>query len=476
MSQKKTKIVATLGPASESPEVLEKMIRAGLNVARLNFSHGSHEWHRGIIQTIRGLSEKLHTPVAILADIQGPRIRIQTLSEIQIEAGQEIMVGNPSQGVADIPGDRPFFLLDQEGVLDDIRPGDALLIEDGTIQLKALRREGDFLVVQALNPGLLKNRKGVNLPDTPLRLPILTEKDEADLAFVTREKVDYVGLSFVGTAEDIALAREKMRAAAEDGEIPQVVAKIERKEALKNLDKVIKAADAVMVARGDLGIEMPESEVVILQKDIITRSLRQVKPVIVATQMLKSMTTNPRPTRAEVSDVTNAVIDHADAVMLSEESAAGQYPVEAVAMLREIADKTEASKLDDVYRTLDMDLHTEHATMVRSVYELAKSYQVGAILLTSESGYTARLFSHFRPEARLIVATNNRASWQRMALYWGIDASFFPGHTSGDALIAALMRTAREDGRLQPGEPVVVCHGRHQDSDTHQLIGIRAVA
>ena len=482
----KTKIVATIGPASESREILKQLIEAGMNVARLNFSHGEHDWHKGIIDTIRSLSREMDKQVAILADIQGPRIRTLSQGEVELAAGESVWVGDSAHGVGELDAlGGKFFLLDQPGITASIRPGDAILIADGVLQLKVIECVNGFLRAEALNPGVIKNKKGVNLPDSPINLPVITAKDERDLEFIVREKLDYVGLSFVGSAEDIAHAREKMRAFAgipegdspsrESLEIPAIVAKIERKEALKNLKKVVKAADAVMVARGDLGIEMPETEVTLLQKRIIAESLRQVRPVIVATQMLRSMVDNPRPTRAEVSDVTNAVIDHADAIMLSEESAAGAYPVEAVAIMREIADKTEESPYDDIYQELSMNLRSEFAVVVRSVYQLARSYEARAIVLVTRSGFTARVLSHFRPEGRLLVGTTERAVWQRLALVWGVDGYLFEGHTGADGLVEKILAVGRGAGVLRAGDRVVVCLGRDTDHDTLQLVGVREV-
>ena len=483
---RKTKIVATIGPASESREILKQLIEAGMNVARLNFSHGELSWHKEIIDRIRELSVELDKQVAILGDIQGPRIRTQVQEEIMVTTGETLWIGDIAHGIGELDAlEGAFFLLDQPGIIGSIRPGDAILVADGALQMKALEFTNGFLRVEVLNPGIIKNKKGVNLPDSPLDLPVITAKDERDLEFIVHQGLDYVGLSFVGSAEDIELAREKMcdfagLSVPESGArellgIPAVVAKIERKEALKNLKKIIKATDAVMVARGDLGIEMPETEVALLQKRIVAESLRQVRPVIVATQMLRSMVDNPRPTRAEVSDVTNAVIDHADAIMLSEESAAGQYPVEAVAIMREIADKTEESPYDDIYQELSMNLRSEFAVVVRSVYQLARSYDARAIVLVSRSGFSARVFSHFRPEGRLLVGTTDRVVWRRLALVWGVDGYLFEAHTGADGLAEKVVSAAKSAGVLRTGDRVVVCLGRDAECDTLQLVGVREV-
>ena len=314
------------------------------------------------------------------------------------------------------------------------------------------------------------------MPYSRLVLDIISEKDRHDLNFVLEEGVDFIGLSFVGSAEDIESVRVVMRQKlGERARLPQIVAKIERKEAMQNLVSIIKATDAVMVARGDRGIEMPQTEVVILQKHIIVESLKSAKPVIVATQMMKSMTENPRPTRAEVSDVSNAVIDHADAVMLSEESAMGKYPVETVAMMAEIIEKTEESPFDDMYQTLDLNFRNEYAAMIRSVYELAKSFGAKAVLLLSMSGYTALLLSHFRPDGRIYVATNDRNTWNELSLVGGIDPYLFEDDEKLDTFIERLMQVTKKDGKLASGDQVVVFHGRTPAEDSMKLVGIREV-
>lgn len=473
---KQTKIVATVGPASESKEMLRALVQAGVNVFRLNFSHGEHAWHQGIINRVRELSHELNQSIGILADMQGPRIRTGVEGEIVLKKGDQVVVGDIAKKAHLEAGEKPIVLLDMAGIVDGVEVGHAILIEDGLIELVVREKHEHFVTAEAKNDGTIKNRKGVILPDSHLVLSILSEKDKKDLQFVLEEGVDFVGLSFVGSAADIEEVRGEMKKVmGEKAHLPQIVAKIERKEAIKNLKEIIKATDAVMVARGDLGIEMPESEVVILQKEIIAESLRSAKPVIVATQMMKSMTENPRPTRAEVSDVSNAVIDHADAVMLSEESAMGKYPVETVAMMTEIIEKTEESPFDDLYQTLDLNFRNEYAIMIRSVYELAKSFHTKAIIVLSMSGLTARFLSHFRPESRILVATNSRETWQQLSLVWGVDPYLYEGDTHLDGFAMRLMNEAKEAGKLASGDQVVIFHGRTPDQETLKLVGIREV-
>jgi len=473
---KQTKIVATIGPASESKEVLHKMIEAGMNVVRLNLSHGEYEWHKTIINRVRELSYELNTPIGILADIQGPRIRTEVTEPIVVQKGTRIRLSDISEKEQLEAADMPTVLFDMIGIIGGVGVGHTVLIEDGAVAFVVREKKEHCVIVEAKNDGVIKNRMGVILPDSQLVLDILSSKDKKDLHFVVEEGADFIGLSFVGTASDVESVRTVMKEMfPEKTYFPKLISKIERKEAIKNLTAIVKVSDAIMVARGDLGVEMPESEVAILQKQIIAESLRAAKPVIVATQMLQSMTENPRPTRAEVSDVSNAVIDHADAVMLSEESAMGKYPVETVAMMAEIIGKTEESPFDDLYQTLNLNFHSEYATMLRSVYELAKSFRSKAILLLSMSGYTARLLSHFRPESKMFVATNNRNTYNELALVWGIDPYLFEDNQKLDTFIDCLMRETKKDEKLSIGDQVVVFHGRTLDQDTMRLVGTQEI-
>lgn len=471
--RKKTKIVATIGPSSEDKAILKKMIKAGLNVARLNFSHGDYDEHQKIIQNVRELSEELGVPVAILADLQGPRIRtvITSASPVPFHAGDIFSVTDQSS-----PDTKSDIAFDHEDIISHLEVDHRILIEDGLIELAVVAKEKNLVRAVAKNNGVFKNHKGVILPDTELELEILSDKDRRDLTFAVQEGVDYIGLSFVGSASDIEKARALISEVQPEVSLqPEIVSKIERKIAVQNLTEIIKATDAVMVARGDLGIETPEAEVIILQKRIIAESLSSAKPVIVATQMMKSMTTNPRPTRAEVSDVSNAVIDHADALMLSEETAAGEYPVETVAMMAEIIEKTESSPYDDLYKMLELNFHSEYALLVRSVYSLAKSFDTAAIVVSSIRGYTAKLISHFRPEQTILVATPSRSVYQKLALVWGIKSYLLEDEKSFDNLPEKLMKLAKENGDLQAGNQVAVLLGRDQNDNPVRLVGIREV-
>jgi pyruvate kinase len=364
----RTKIVATIGPSSESEEILKKFVAEGMDVARLNFSHNTHEWHGEVIDRIRQIAQELNVPIGIMADLQGPRIRTLVKDEVEIKSGEFILVSDilksPNFQFSTLPTGRQVFnfqsipndkisndkkiLLDSSNIVDDIKVGDRILIEDGRMKLIVREKAEGILLAEVVNGGIVKNHKGVNLPDSNIQLGALTGKDLDDLKFVLEKGVDFVAMSFVKDAADLNQLREKIQELSPDkNALAQIVPKIERKEALKNIDEIIDASDVVMVARGDLGIELPESEVIIYQKEIVAKCREKKVPVIVATQMMESMITNPTPTRAEVSDISNAVIDHADAVMLSGESANGKYPAEAVKMMQEIIQKVEDSTLDD---------------------------------------------------------------------------------------------------------------------------------
>jgi pyruvate kinase len=470
-----TKIVATLGTVTTTKEILRDMIAAGADVFRLNFSHGEPEWRTDMIRWTRELSEELKRPIGIIADLQGPRIRTEVTFPIDVKKGFAVKVCEPAERIR-FPHDEPVVALDTAGVLGHIAVGHRVLIEDGLIGLTVTKVAAGFVETQAENDGIIKNRKGVILPDTELDLPILSVKDKEDLAFIVEQGVEYLGLSFVATPGDIAVVKETMaRLAGPRGKVPKICAKIERKEALKHLPHIIQASDAVMVARGDLGIEIDESEIAVLQKEIIAESLRQMRPVIVATQMMQSMVHNPRPTRAEVSDVTNAVIDHADAVMLSEESASGKYPIETIRTMADIIAKTEESRFDDLYAALDLNLKSEYAVMIRSVYELARSFKAKGILVLSVSGFTARLLSHFRPDARLFVATNSIDTWRELSLVWGTEPYLFPDDHNLDTMIERFIPALKERGDLAADDQVVVFYGRSPDQDTMKLVGVRTV-
>lgn len=472
---KKTKIVATLGLVSDSKEVLKSLIENGMNVARLNFSHGSYEWHGNVIKIIRELSDEMGVSVGILADLQGPRIRTLVETPVEIVKGESIVISDVEK-VKVKKLESKGFLLDVPNIVDDIEVGNEILIEDGLMKVVVKEKNAGILSCEVVDGGVIKNHKGVNIPDAKLQIDPITEKDQKDLEFVLGKDVDFVAMSFVGSGENIEDLRGRMRKIlGAEAQLPQIIAKIERKEAIKNLDDIIEHTDAVMVARGDLGIEIEGTRVAILQKEIVKKSLKAMKPVIVATQMLDSMIENPRPTRAEVSDVTNAVVDHADAVMLSGESASGKYPIDAVRTMKNIIENTEASPFDDVKHLISLDGAEDFKMVVRSAYELAKTSSAKAIVLGSASGFTARLFSHFRPEQKMLIVTHNKKTCNQLSLVWGIEAKLYERGEVFREDIDWRIEDAKKNEMLSAGDKVVLVLGRTPDGEKMQLIGIKEV-
>ena len=474
---KKTKIVATLGLVSDSKEVLKTLIENGMNVARLNFSHGSHEWHGGIIKTVRELSKEMNVSVGILADLQGPRIRTVVVEPVEMRKGEEILFGDVAYADKLAPShENPkAILLDVPRITDDIEVGNEILIEDGLMKVLVKEKKAGILIAEVIDGGIVKNHKGVNVPDAKLNIDPITEKDEKDLAFVLEQEVDFVAMSFVSSGANIESLRERMKKIlGREDNLPQIIAKIERKEAIKNLDDILAHTDAVMVARGDLGIEIEGTMVAVLQKEIVKKSLRAMKPVIVATQMMESMINAPVPTRAEVSDVTNAVVDHADAVMLSGESASGKYPVESVRAMRDIIENTEASPFDDVRQMLELEGEGDFKALIKSAYDLAKHSTAKAIVLASVSGFTARLMSHFRPQQELYVVTNNKKTYNQLSLVWGANG-FYSEEKELMKAIEQMIEDVKEKDLLKKGERVIMVLGMVPGGGKMQLVGVREV-
>lgn len=483
--EKRTKIVATIGPASEKKEILQKMIASGMNVARINFSHGTHESNGKLIDTVRRLSEKLKKPVGIMADLQGPRIRISVDKDMEILPEEYVMIGDTSlppnfhppvggSNFKSIPNDKKlkFIKLDWDGIVKSINVGNELLIEDGLMKIKIVEKKDELLLGKVINGGIIKNHKGVNIPDAALKVGALTEKDEDDLKFALKKDVDFVALSFVSDAKDINDAREKIKKILDrKTNLPQIVAKIERKEALKNIDEIISATDVIMVARGDLGIEIEESRVVIYQKEMVAKCLRMGKPVIVATQMLNSMIENARPTRAEVSDVSNAVIDHADAVMLSGETANGKYPVESIKTMVEIIERTEESPFDDLeHGFLGDSKSSVSAAVANSAHELAKDSGAQAIVVASISGFTAKMIARHRPQQNIFVVTNSEKTHDQLSILWGTESFILPDCKTLDELIDESKKVLLKNGVLKEKDRVVIVTGRPHVSREHMSL------
>lgn len=489
---KRTKIVCTTGPASENKKTLAEMVRKGMNVARLNFSHGDFSSHKKTIKAVRRVSKELNIPVGVMADLQGPRIRVSNDREFSVAKNEIIFVAEASMPVktgvlkgffrelkdAARAKEKKTLKLDPVGVAKMLKPKTNILIEDGLIKLKVLRRESGRLVAKVMNGGVVKPRKGVNIPGISSKLGAITERDKEVLKFALKQNVDFVAMSFVRTADEIEYLKKLIKQKTKNKKnLAQVVAKIERKEAIKNFDKILAAADAVMVARGDLGIEMPQADIPILQKEICAKCLRAGKPVIVATQMLDSMIRNPRPTRAEVTDVSNAVIDHADALMLSGETAGGKYPVEAVATMSQIVRRTERSPFDDLgHGFLGDEMASVSAAVAQTAHELLKDSKAKAIVVASISGFTARMVARHRPEQKIFVMTNSEKTHRQLALVWGARSFILPDCRNLDELIDKSIETIRKNKLLKKKDRVVIVTGRpHVKKEHMSLVKVESI-
>lgn len=457
---KKTKIVCTIGPASEKKSVLMSMMRAGMNVARLNFSHGMYAQHRVLIATIREAAKATGKTIAIMQDLQGPRIRVGQVQKngIELVRGEKVILAH--EDLVDykmlMTGLEKIIPLGYKQLYKFMKRGSHVLINDGLIDIKVTKEQDGRIFGVVEKPGIIFSHKGINLPGVTIETDVITAKDKQDLKFGLSQGIDFVALSFVKEAGDVLALRKLL------GNKPvDIIAKIERKEGLNNFDEIVQVADGIMVARGDLGIEIKASDVPLAQKMMIEKCMEIGKPVIVATQMLESMIINSRPTRAEVSDVANAVIDHTDAVMLSGESAYGKYPVEAVKMMADIIRKTEASQFDDVPAHY---LHIPQATIDDSIsivaYDLAQHEDVKAIVVDSISGRTARLVARHRPETTIAVLTNSETTQRKMALTWGTEAYVMPKCKSLDELIKKSVLVVKQSKLVTAGDNIVIVTGQ----------------
>ncbi len=445
--------MCTLGPRSSSVEMLERLVEAGMDAARLNFSHGSHGEHAERAARVREIQERAGRPLALIADLQGPKLRVGTMSEPrQLRAGEEVtVVGEDGSSDGGLPVSPPVL----SRVL---RPGDDILIDDGLVRLRVERVEQGRVSATVVAGGLVSTRKGVNVPGAPLPVPSVTEKDKADLEFALGLGVDYIALSFVRSANDVRHLRELLHAA---GSHAQVIAKIEKAEALDDLAGIMRLADAIMVARGDLGVEIGPAEVPLVQKRILQAALERGKPAITATQMLESMIHQPEPTRAEASDVANAILDGTSAVMLSGETAVGAYPLEAVQTMDRIARAVEPSL---AYRhELDTDPDEPYATvgeaMSNAACDIAEALDARAILVPTYSGRTASAVARHRPARPVIAATHKHHAAQQLAIEWGVVARQIPECSDVEDLWARTLDIARETGIVSPGDRVVITAG-----------------
>ena len=448
----RTKIVATLGPASAKKEVLLNMIKAGVDVCRLNFSHGKTEDHQKVIDIIRDINKKYKTNVGILADLQGPKIRIGLVKDggINLISGHKIEITTK-----ELIGDDKQIYITYQSFPSDVRSGEIILLDDGKIQMRVLSTNNkDSVQCEVVYGGVLTSRKGVNLPNTKVSIPSLTEEDLTNLEFALNNDVEWIGLSFVRSADDII---ELKRIIARSDKTARVIAKIEKPEAIDNIDEIIEATDGVMVARGDLGVEMPMEQVPLLQKMIARKCRAASKPVIVATQMLESMITSPRPTRAEVNDVANSVLDGADAVMLSGETSVGEYPLIVIETMHKIVRNVEEN--DYPYNTTKVlnessPTYMGDAVCGSAVFLAEKTHAVGIISMTS-SGYTAFEISSYRPKAATFIFTSNRKLLNTLSLLWGVRGFYYDKFDSTDKTIRDVNQILKAEKLVEPGNVVI---------------------
>ena len=448
----RTKIVATMGPATENISVLEAMFKQGLNICRINFSHGDYEAVKKNISNIRELNQKLGLHVGILGDLQGPKLRIGLVknNKVLLENGKEILITTK-----ECEGDENQIYITYPQFPHDVKTGETVLIDDGKIHLKVMETNGkDSVRCLITNGGVLSSKKGINLPNTKISLPCLTVKDIRDLEFALEQDFDWIGLSFVRSVTDIVELKDIIK---QKGKRARVIAKIEKPEAIKEIDNIVDVADGIMVARGDLGVELPMERVPLLQKMIVTKCIQIGKPVIIATQMMESMITSFTPTRAEVNDVANAVMDGADAVMLSAETSVGKYPAKVIEMMRKII--TEVEELDSIY-------HKEHTPQIKTITYITDSicynacslaHHAGAqaIISMTNSGYTAFKLSSHRPKAPIFIFTDNLSLLTTLSLVWGVRGFYYNKYESTDQTIDDLKLVIKNKGYLKNDDLVI---------------------
>lgn len=454
---RKTKIVCTIGPASSSSRVQEGLLKAGMDVARLNFSHGTHAQHAEVIASLRSLAAKREKPLALLQDLSGPKIRLGTIAceTVALKRGQRIVLTTRA-----VPGTPEEVCLPVPELVAALKPGDRLLADDGRIELAVVSISGEDVTARAVVPGVLSSRKGVTSPGVKLDIAAVTAKDLADLRFGLTQGVDWVAASYVRGPEDIVPLREVME---EMGIRRPIIAKIEKMEAVRHLEALLKVVDGIMVARGDLGVEVPIDEVPMLQKRIIKRCNLAGKPVITATQMLDSMIHNPRPTRAEVTDVANAILDGTDAVMLSGETAAGEYPLEAVQMMAKVASHADDSLPDRAAfggRAPSAAVGPDVTEIVaQATVEMARALNATAILCATTSGSSARLIAKYRPDTPVLAATPNEVTFRRLALTWGIRPMLISDVNDTDQMMEETITTAANRRLIKTGDRVILTAG-----------------
>ena len=470
---KKTKIVATLGPACSDPEILTELLQSGVNVCRFNFSHGDHKQHKETMDKVKKIRKDLNQPIGILLDTKGPEIRLGNFKEGQctVSPGDSFTLYMEEK-----LGDQKGVSLSYKGLSRDIQVGNHILIDDGLVDLEVVAKDDKRIETRVLNEGILKDHKGVNVPGVKLKLESLTEKDKEDICFGIQEGVDFIAPSFIRKAEDVYAIRQVLE--DHGGEEIRIISKIESKEGVDNMDAIIKASDGIMIARGDLGVEIEPEEIPLVQKTIINKCIEESKPVITATQMLDSMMRNPRPTRAEVTDVANAILDGTSAIMLSGETASGRYPIEAVQTMNRIAQRTEEymdydKRLDGIqknrYNTTD--------AIGQSTCIIARDLRAKAIITATSSGYTSRAISKFHPNVPIIAVTTSPKVQRQCALDFGVFALIAPYSPSTDEVISVAVKRALEENFIKNGDLVVITAGLPVGvSGTTNMIQVQSVA
>lgn len=455
-----TKIVCTLGPSSNSVDMLMQLIRSGVDVVRLNFSHGSHEEHLGTLRNVQEAVKRTGEFITVLQDLQGPKIRIGSFKTpfVELRAGASFTITTDQ-----ITGDETRVSTTYTNLIKDVHPGDMILLDDGKLRVRVQEVKGTSVLCEVIVGGTLSANKGINLPNVAVSTPSLTEKDLRDLDFGIKHDADYIALSFVRTAEDIRQLRKAIVERIEKNRFLPIVAKIEKPQAVENIDEIIAEADAIMIARGDLGVELPPEDVPMLQKKIIRKCSAAGKPVIIATQMLESMINNPTPTRAEANDVANGVVDGADAVMLSGETSVGKYPLEAVQMMHRIITKVESEQLN-TQRISDHIPHgvaNRHDALARAACVLAEQMNASAIVCVTHSGKTARVVSRYRPRTRILAVTDRGKILRRLNLIWGVHGIVVDSleHDSDKAL-KQIQERLLNLGLIQRGEYIVLLAGQ----------------
>ncbi|MBX2992983.1 MAG: pyruvate kinase [Bacteroidetes bacterium] len=455
-----TKIVCTLGPSSNSVDMLMRLIQSGVDVVRFNFSHGSHEEHLGTLRNVQDAMKRTGEFITVLQDLQGPKIRIGrfTTPFVELRAGAIFTITTDQTA-----GDETRVSTTYTNLIKDVHPGDMILLDDGKLRVRVQEVRGTNVQCEVIVGGTLSANKGINLPNVAVSTPSLTEKDLRDLDFGIKNDVDYIALSFVRTAEDIRQLRKAIIGRIEKNRFLPIVAKIEKPQAVANIDEIIAEADAIMIARGDLGVELPPEDVPMLQKKIIRKCSAAGKPVIIATQMLESMINNPTPTRAEANDVANGVVDGADAVMLSGETSVGKYPLEAVQMMHRIITKVESEQLN-TQRILDHIPHgvsSRHDALGRAACVLAEQMNASAIVCVTHSGKTARVVSRYRPRTRILAVTDRSKIMRRLNLIWGVHGIAIDTlEQDSDKALKQIQERLLNLGLIQRGEYIVLLAGQ----------------